>query len=67
LRLEPAQARWEAGLGEFLLDWQDVVASDDPFAAALAFARSAARAACAACDWDPRLAGSLEGRPPPVS
>jgi hypothetical protein len=64
--LEPAQARWDADLGEFLLDWQDAVASDDPFATALAFARSAARVGCAACDWDPVLAASLESRPPPV-
>jgi hypothetical protein len=66
LQLEPAAARWEASLGEFVLDWQDVVASDDPLAAALAFVRSAARAGCAACDWDPGLAASLEGTPPPV-
>jgi hypothetical protein len=65
-RLEPAQARWDGDLGEFVLDWQDVIAGDDPFAAALGFARSAARGACAACDWDPGLAASLESRPPPV-
>jgi hypothetical protein len=67
VRLEPAPARWDAKLGEFVLDWQDVIASNDPFATALAFARSAARAGCAACDWDPDLASSLEGRPPPVN
>jgi len=44
-----------------------VIVNDDPFEAALAFARSAARAACAACDWDPGLAASLESRPPPVN
>jgi hypothetical protein len=38
-----------------------------PLATALAFAHSAARAACAACDWDPDLAASLEGRRSPVS
>ncbi len=67
LRLEPAQARWDANLGEFVLDWQDAIADVDPFATALSFARSAARAACAACDWNPGLAASLEGRPPPVN
>jgi len=67
LQLEPARARWDANLGEFVLDWQDVIVNDDPFEAALAFARSAARAACAACDWDPGLAASLESRPPPVN
>jgi hypothetical protein len=67
LRVEPAQARWDAHMREFVLDWQDVIASGDPFAAALAFTRSAARAACAVCDWDPGLAASLEGRPPPLN
>jgi hypothetical protein len=67
LRLEPAAARWNDDLGEFVLDWDDVVASDDPFGTALSFARSAARSACAACDWNPALAASLENRPPPVN
>ena len=66
LQPEPAASRWDTELGEFILDWQDVVASDDPFATALAFAQSVTRVACAACDWDPVLAASLEGGPPPV-
>ena len=66
LQPEPAASRWDAELGEFVLDWQHVIASDDPLATALAFARSVTRAACAACDWDPGLAASLEGEPPPV-
>jgi hypothetical protein len=66
LQPEPAASRWDTELGEFVLDWQDVIASDDPLATALAFARSVTRAACAACDWDPGLAASLEGEPPPV-
>ena len=35
-------------------------------ATALAFARSAFRHACAVCDWDPLLASSADGRPPPL-
>jgi hypothetical protein len=66
LSLEPAAAQWSTDLGEFILDWDEVIASDDPFATALAFARSAVRSACAACDWDPALAASLDHRPPPV-
>jgi hypothetical protein len=66
LQPEPAASRWDAELGEFVLDWQDVIASDDPLATAFAFARSVTRVACAACDWDPGLAASLEGEPPPV-
>lgn len=66
LQLEPAAARWNADLGEFVLDWDDVIASDDPFGAATSFARSATERACAACDWSPALAASVAGKPPPV-
>jgi hypothetical protein len=66
-RLDPPSARWEPTLGEFILDWDDVIASDDPHRAALEFARSAVRHSCSACEWDPRLSDSLEGRPPPVA
>jgi hypothetical protein len=65
--LSPAAARFDAGLGEYLLDWDDVRASPDPHAAALEFARSAFRHACAVCEWDPELAASADGTPPPVS
>ena len=64
--LEPSAARWEPSLGEFILDWDDVVASDDPNRTALLFARSAVKHSCASCGWDPALSASLEGRPPPV-
>jgi hypothetical protein len=65
--LAPAAARWEAALGEYLLDWDDVCASSDPHALALEFAHSAFRHACAVCKWDPALAASAEGTPPPVA
>jgi hypothetical protein len=58
--------RWDAALGEFVLDWDDVVAAADPHATALEFCRSAARHGCAVCDWDPALAGSVEASPPPI-
>jgi hypothetical protein len=64
--LEPAAARWDAQLGEYVLDWDDVAASPDPHAAALAFARSAFDHACIVCDWDPTLSASAAGTPPPV-
>jgi hypothetical protein len=64
--LSPPAARWEAELGEYILDWDDVCASDDPRGLALEFARSAFRHACLVCDWDPRLPASAEGDPPPV-
>lgn len=65
--LVPAAARWEAGLGEYILDWDDVCASTDPHAFALEFARSAFRHSCAVCAWDPALGASAEGTPPPVT
>ncbi len=54
-------ARWEAELGEYVLDWDDVLAAADPHATALAFARSVVAHACAMCDWDPALAASADG------
>jgi len=64
--LSPAPARWEASLGEYILDWVDVLASPDPHAFALEFARSAFRHACIVCEWDPALPASAAGTPPPV-
>jgi uncharacterized protein DUF5996 len=64
--LSPAVSRWDAALGEYILDWDDVRASPGPHALALEFARSAFRHACAVCGWDPALAASTEGTPPPV-
>lgn len=64
--LEPAAARWEEALGEYVLDWDDVVASPDPHATAVAFTRSAFRHACSVCEWDPALLASAEGTPPPI-
>ncbi len=65
--LSPAAARWEATLGEYILDWDDVRVSPDPREAALAFARSAFDHACVVCEWDPALPASAEGTPPPVA
>jgi hypothetical protein len=65
--LSPAGSRWDDALGEYVLDWDDVVASDDPHAFALEFARSAFRHACLVCGWDMELAASAEGKPPPVA
>jgi hypothetical protein len=65
--LSPAAARWEAALGEYVLDWDDVCASPDPHALALEFARSAFRHACLVCEWDPALNASAEGMPPPLA
>ncbi len=66
-QLDPAAARWETELGEFVLDWDDIRSEPDPHALALEFARSAFQHSCAVCDWDPVLADSTRGSPPPVS
>lgn len=65
--LSPPTARWEGALGEYVLDWEDVCASPDPHAFALDFARSAFHHACRVCEWDPALAATAEGIPPPVA
>jgi len=65
--LSPAAARWEPELGEYILDWDDVRSDPDPHRLALEFAGSAFRHACALCQWNPDLAASVEGKPPPVA
>jgi hypothetical protein len=64
--LAPAAAHWDATLGEFILNWDDIRDDPDPHSSALDFARSAALHACAICRWDPGLAASIEGTPPPL-
>jgi hypothetical protein len=65
--LSPAAAHWDADLGEYILDWDDVRVAPDPHGVALDFARSAVRHACTVCNWDPALAASVQGTPPPVA
>ncbi|HEX4009324.1 MAG TPA: DUF5996 family protein [Solirubrobacteraceae bacterium] len=64
--LAPPPARWDGALGEYILDWDDACAADDPHELALTFARSAFQNACVVCDWDPALAATTRGSPPPV-
>jgi hypothetical protein len=65
--LSPGAARWDATLGEYILDWDDVIASPDPHDFAVTFASSAFQHACVVCSWDPSLAASAAGSPPPVT
>ncbi|MGA8746072.1 MAG: DUF5996 family protein [Solirubrobacterales bacterium] len=65
--LAPDAARWDGKLGEFVLDWDDIRESPDRHALALEFAHSAFRHACSVCEWDPVLAATAEGVPPPVA
>jgi len=62
----PSSAHWDPELGEYILDWDDVIATADPHATALGFARSVVAHACALCEWDPVVAGSALGDPPPL-
>jgi hypothetical protein len=65
--LVPALGGWSEELGEFILEWDDVASSADPHARALDFARAVVAHACTICEWDPALAASAQGDPPPVS
>jgi hypothetical protein len=65
--VQPAAARWDDTMGLYVLDWDDVVATPDPHATALGFARSVFRHACVMCEWEPALLASAEGTPPPVN
>lgn len=65
-QLSPPQSRWDGDLGEYVLDWEDVIAAADPHRLALEFARSAFQHSCRTCGWDPELAASAEGSPPPL-
>jgi hypothetical protein len=65
--LSPPGVRWEPELGLYVFDWEHVCASPDPHAEGLEFARSAFSHACAVCEWDPALARSAEGSPPPIA
>ena len=64
--LSPGPAHWNADLGEYILNWDDIRTGPDPRSSALEFARAAFRHACVVCDWDSALEASIDGRPPPV-
>jgi hypothetical protein len=53
--VEPAGARWDAAMGEHLLDWDRVRAAPDPAAAVLAFAQSTYDAGSRAAGWSAEL------------
>lgn len=65
--LAPPAARWSADLGEYLLDWDDVIRATDSQEAALSFGRSVIAHACRVCEWNPALAESAIGAVPPVN
>ena len=62
--LGPDGTHWDAALGEYVLEWDDVRSAADPRAAGVEFARSAFRHACAVCEWDKALAASADSTRP---
>jgi Family of unknown function (DUF5996) len=53
--IEPAPARWNPQLGEFILDYDDVRTTEDPGASILAFAHSTYAAGAGLAGWDRAL------------
>ena len=62
----PEAAYWDESLGEYLVEWDEVVRSGDPHRFALDFTQSAFDGFFAACGWDPSLWASVHGSPPPI-
>ena len=62
-RVEPAAARFDEGLGEFVLPYDDVRASADPDAALMAFLHTTYVAAADAARWDRAALECEPGRP----
>lgn len=60
-KVGPNGARWDAKLGEFILDYDDLLQSSDPDRDLLTFFETSYRAGATAAGWDPALLGS--GRP----
>jgi hypothetical protein len=59
--IRPERAGWNAQMGEFLLDYDDVRSSSDPCAAILEFANSTYAAGADLAGWDRTL---LDRTPP---
>lgn len=57
---------WNADLGEYVLDWDEVIAHDDPHGFAVDWCRAVFRHTCKICGWDPELAETAHGTPPPI-
>lgn len=55
VEISPRGARWNAELGEFLLDYEDVRASSDPRAAILEFTNTAYAAGAHLAGWNRKL------------
>jgi hypothetical protein len=56
--VSPPSAHWDAAMGEFILDYDDLRTSRDPDADLLAFFRTSFLAGSQRAGWDPKLMGS---------
>jgi hypothetical protein len=63
----PAGASWNDELGEYIFGWDEARRAADPHHAAVEFGLSVIRHSSEACRWDPALAASALGIPPPVA
>ena len=61
--VEPPAARWDEGLGEFLLPYEAVRTAPDPEAALMRFLETTYAAAADAGDWDRAALDCAVGRP----
>ncbi len=61
VKISPDAARWDTGMGEFLLDYDGLRLSGNPDQDLLAFLESTYKAGAVSAGWDPALLGS--GRP----
>jgi hypothetical protein len=62
-----APGHWDADVGEYILNWNDVAGEPDPHPAAIEFGQSVAHHAFALTDWNAELAASVDSIPPPVT
>ncbi|HTV13024.1 MAG TPA: DUF5996 family protein [Acidimicrobiales bacterium] len=65
--LLPPAAHWDPGLGEYILEWDDVIGNPEPHQASVQFGRSLIAHACMVCDWGPVLSASARGELAPLS
>jgi hypothetical protein len=56
-RVSPPASRWDAAMGEFLLDYADLRNSKDPDRDLLSFFESTYKAGAERAGWDPDLVG----------
>ena len=65
--LAPIPGAWSDELGEYLLDHETAAATGNPEEAVVDFCGAIFEHACEVCDWNPALAASAAGDPPPVN